>query len=168
MAFLVGTFFGFGPEVAQLSERSTGRRSWDRSAGAAVATLGLRGVKGAFGAGEQRRGFAADRGHDGGDADRDRVSGLGGVVHGFDDFFADTPRPGRRGGGETSDEIAVGAAGHPIAVAGAMDTQGAVQVSDRFAMVSGLRMLERHDEESERHALGGAAAPFAAEVLCEL
>jgi hypothetical protein len=90
------------------------------------------------------------------------------VVHGFDDFFADMPRAGRRGGGETSDENAVGAAGHPIAVAGAVDTQGAVQVSERFVMVSGLQMVERHDEESERHALGGAAVPFAAEVLCEL
>ena len=89
-------------------------------------------------------------------------------MHGFEDFFADTPRAGRRGGGETSDENAVGAAGHLIAVAGAVDTQGAVQVSERFVMVSGLRMVERHGEESERHALGGAAVPFAVEVLCEL
>jgi hypothetical protein len=90
------------------------------------------------------------------------------VVYGFDDFFADMPRAGRRGGGEKSDENAVVAAGHPIAVAGAVHTQGAVKVSECFVMVSGLRMVERHGEKSERHALGGAAVPFAAEVLCKL
>lgn len=111
-----------------MSERSTRRRSRGRSAGAAVAALSLGGVEGAFGAGEQRRGFAAGRGYDGGHADRDHGCRLGGVVYGFDDFFADMPRAGRRGGGEKSDENAVVAAGHPIAVAGGEVTYGAATV----------------------------------------
>jgi len=129
--------------------------------------LVLGGAERALGALEEGGGVVGCRGHDGGDADRDGGSGLRGVVHGFDDLFADVVCAGRRGVGEKGGEDAGALLHDAVAVAGAVDADGAFEVSRHFAVAAGDGVVERDEEEGQRFSFGGAAVPFAAEFLLE-
>jgi hypothetical protein len=128
----------------------------------------LGGPEGAFGAGEERGGFVVFGGDHGGDTDGDGGHGFGGVVHGFDDLFADMTGAGGRGVGEEGDEDSIGATVDDVAVAGAVDTQGAVEVGEDLAIVPGVRGINGNDEKGERQAFRGTALPLAAKILRKL
>jgi len=166
-AFAGFVFFGTLEEFAELGEGAFGRRGRGGGAEAAVAALILGGAEGALGAREEGGGVVGFRGHDGGNADRDRAGGQGGVVHGFDDLLADMVRAGRRGMRENGDEDAGGLRHDDVAVTGAVDADGAFEVGGAFRVGAGVGVVERDHENCEGFPFGGAAVPLLAEFLLE-